>query len=101
VARVSIREYEHIAAIANGNVPVGVEPALATSGALVPGASQRYALQGGERVRFVRVATDVSISLDFGGNAVTASAGECDMAAGQTEYFGIGPSVTHVAYVAT
>lgn len=102
MARISIREYEHLALVPGGVVPVGLELAVAFSGALTPtGTNATYALQGGDRTHFVRIATDAAISISFGDNTTEAVAGTCDMAAGQTEYFGIGPGVTHIGYITT
>lgn len=85
--RISIREYEHLSAVARGVVPVGEEPAVASQSFTVTGASQQSAAFN-EKTRFVRIHTGVDISLDWGTNP-TAVAGECDMVAGQTEYFGV------------
>jgi hypothetical protein len=87
MARLSIREYEHISAVSRGIVPVGEEPAIANQVIFITGASQASA-SFQERTRFVRIHTDTTCSLDWG-VAPVAVAGECDMVAGQTEYFGV------------
>lgn len=87
MARLSIREYEHISAVARGIVPVGEEPAVGSQNLTISGASTPSAIFN-IRTRFVRVHTDVNCSLDWG-TAPVAVAGSCDMVAGQTEYFGI------------
>jgi hypothetical protein len=87
VARLSIREYEHISAVARGIVPVGEEPAVASQTLTISGVSNPSAAFNA-RTRFVRIHTDVNCSLDWA-VAPVAVAGSCDMVAGQTEYFGI------------
>lgn len=87
MARLSIREYTHISAVARGIVPVGEEPAAANQTITIGGASVSSAAFG-NRTMFVRIHTDVNCSLDWG-VAPVAVAGLCDMVAGQTEYFGI------------
>lgn len=86
-SRISIREYEHLSAVARGVVPVGEEPAVANQSFSITGGSQASAAFQ-ERTRFVRIHVGVDTSLDWG-TAPTAVAGECDMVAGQTEYFGV------------
>lgn len=87
MARLSIREYEHISAVARGIVPVGEEPAIANQTLTISGASSPSAAFN-VRTRFVRIHTDTNCSLDWGTSPV-AVAGSCDMVAGQTEYFGV------------
>ena len=87
MARISIREYEHISAVTRGIVPVGEEPAVASQTFTITGATQSSSAFN-IRTRFVRIHTDVNCSLEFG-TAPTATAGSCDMVAGQTEYFGV------------
>lgn len=87
MATLSIREYEHIAHVANGTVPVGIEPAIATQTVAIGGSSVPSAAFN-VRTKFVRLATDTACSFDFGVNP-TAPAGRQDLAAGQTEYFGV------------
>ena len=87
MARLSIREYEHISAVARGIVPVGEEPAVANQ-VLAIGGSSVTSASFQDRTRFVRIHTDINCSLDWG-TAPVAVAGECDMVAGQTEYFGV------------
>jgi hypothetical protein len=87
MARLSIREYVHISAVARGIVPVGEEPAVANQTLAIGGSSTPSALFD-PRTKFVRIHTDVNCSLDFG-VAPVAVAGSCDMVAGQTEYFGV------------
>lgn len=87
MARLSIREYEHISAVARGIVPVGEEPAIASQSLTISGASNPSTAFN-TRTRFVRIHTDVNCSLDWG-TAPVAVAGSCDMVAGQTEYFGV------------
>ena len=87
MARLSIREYEHISAVSRGIVPVGEEPAINQQVITISGTSAQSAAFG-VRTRFVRVHTDVACCLDFGTNP-TAIQGSCEMAANQTEYFGV------------
>lgn len=87
MARLSIREYEHISAVSRGIVPVGEEPAVASQSLTISGTSAASAVFN-VRTRFVRVHTDVNCSLDWS-TAPVAVAGSCDMVAGQTEYFGV------------
>lgn len=87
MARLSIREYEQISAVARGIVPVGEEPAIASQSLTISGSSGASAAFQ-QRTRFVRVHTDINCSLDWG-TAPVAVAGSCDMVAGQTEYFGV------------
>jgi hypothetical protein len=87
MARLSIREYEHISAVARGIVPVGEEPAVANQSLTITGGSQASAAFN-IRTRFVRIHADVNCSLDWSTSPV-AVAGSCDMVAGQTEYFGV------------
>lgn len=87
MARLSIREYEHISAVARGIVPVGEEPAVADQFLAIGGASTPSAAFN-IRTRFVRLHTDVNCSVQFG-VAPVAVAGQGDMVAGQTEYFGV------------
>lgn len=99
MARISIREYEHIMHVANGTVPVGREPAVASQTFALGGASAQSAVFQA-RTRFVRIAVDLAATLDFGVNP-TAVDGACDMPAGCVEYFGIGESGLKVAFKAT
>lgn len=94
----SIREYEHINAVASGIVPVGQEPAIASQTVAIGGTSAQSSAFNA-RTRFVRIHTDVACSLEFGTNP-TAVAGACDLAANQTEYFGLIPGLK-LAVIAT
>jgi len=86
VAILVIREYEHLMEVAGGTVPVGKEPALVRQEVVIGGGSlQSTAFT--ERTRFVRLHCDVAAGIAFGSNP-TAIAVQ-DMAAGQTEYFGV------------
>lgn len=87
MARLSIREYEHISAVARGIVPVGEEPGVTDQVLTIGGASTPSAAFT-VRTRFVRLHTDVNCSVQFG-TAPVAIAGQGDMVAGQTEYFGV------------
>jgi len=87
MARLSIREYEHISAVSRGIVPVGEEPAVANQ-TLTIGGGSLPSNAFNIKTRFVRIHTDVNCSLDWG-TAPVAVAGSCDMVAGQTEYFGV------------
>lgn len=87
MARLSIREYEHISAVARGIVPVGEEPGVADQTLTITGTSAQSAVFN-IRCRFVRIHTDINCSVQFGTNP-TAQAGFGDMVAGQTEYFGV------------
>jgi hypothetical protein len=87
MARLSIREYIQISAVARGIVPVGEEPAVANQ-TLTIGAASAASAQFNVKTHFVRIHTDVNCSLDFG-TAPVAVAGSCDMVAGQTEYWGV------------
>lgn len=87
MARLSVREYEHISAVARGIVPVGEEPAVNQQVMTITGTSQQSAAFG-PRTRFVRIHSDVACCIDFGTNP-TAIQGSCEMAANQTEYFGV------------
>lgn len=86
----TIREYEHVAAISNGVLQVGQEPALATQKLSVTGTTQQSAAFS-SRTKFIRVHTDVALAIDIGTNPVAVS-GE-DMVGGQTEYFGVAPAM--------
>jgi len=98
--RISIREYEHLSAVARGVVPVGEEPAVANQTFSITGSSAQSAVFT-DRTRFVRIHTDLNISLDWGTNPV-ATPGECDMVAGQTEYFGVvNASQMKVAFISS
>jgi len=100
MARISIREYEHISAVSRGIVPVGEEPAIANQTFTISGASAASATFN-TRTRFVRIHTDINCSLDWG-TAPVAVAGMCDMVAGQTEYFGVvNASNIKVAFIAS
>lgn len=85
--RLSIREYQHISAVARGIVPVGEEPAVASQSLTISGAPAISAAFD-VKTKFVRIHTDVNCSLDWG-TAPAPVAGSCDMVAGQTEYFGV------------
>lgn len=98
MAILSIREYEHLALLAGGGIPVGQEPRIAAHSVAIGGASQQSAAFG-ERAKFVRLFCDVACSVEFGSNP-TATATTCPMAAGQTEYFGVAAG-TKVAVIAT
>lgn len=87
MARLSIREYEHISAVSRGIVPVGEEPAITQQVLSISGSSAASAAFN-IRTRFVRVHTDVACCIDFG-TAPIATQGSCEMAANQTEYFGV------------
>ena len=87
MARLSVREYEHISAVSRGIVPVGEEPAITQQVITISGSSAQSAAFD-VRTRFVRVHTDVACCLAFGTNP-TATQGSCEMAANQTEYFGV------------
>lgn len=87
MARLSIREYEHISHVSRGIVPVGEEPAVASQTLVIDVASTPSAAFN-IRTRFVRIHTDLNCSLEWGA-APVAVAGSCDMVAGQTEYFGV------------
>ena len=87
MARISIREYEHISHVGRGIVPVGEEPAVASQNFAITGGSQVSTVFT-DRTRFVRIHADINVSLDWGVTPV-AVAGMCDMAANQTEYFGV------------
>jgi hypothetical protein len=87
MARLSIREYEHISAVTRGIVPVGEEPAVASQTLTISGSSIASAAFN-IRTRFVRIHTDMDCSLEWSVGP-TAVAGACDMVAGQTEYFGV------------
>jgi len=87
MARLSIREYEHISAVARGIVPVGEEPAVADQTLTISGASAQSAAFN-VRTRFVRIHTDINCSISFG-LAPVAQAGFGDLVGGQTEYFGV------------
>lgn len=100
MARISIREYEHLSAVARGVVPVGEEPAVANQTFSITGGSQQSAAFN-ERTRFVRIHVDVNTSLDWAVNPV-ATPGSCDMVAGQTEYFGVvNASQIKVAFISS
>jgi hypothetical protein len=49
----------------------------------------------------VRVECDVAITIEFGDVTIVAVDGQCDMPAGAIEYFGVNPSITHIAYKTT
>ena len=87
MARLSIREYEHLSAVARGVVPVGEEPAVASQ-TLIIGATSVPSNPFNQRTRFVRIHADVNCSLNWA-VAPVAAPGSCNMVGGQTEYFGV------------
>ena len=91
MAKVTIREYEHTTHTARGLVSVGEEPALVIQkSASLPFTSAAFNV----RTKLIRISTDVAIAFDVGLVPV-ASATSPDMAAGQTEYFGVVQSAGH------
>ena len=82
-----ITEYELLAVTANGNVPVGKEPAIATQALTYTGTSAASAAFN-SRTKFVRLHTDGICSIIFAADP-TATTSNPRMGANQTEYFGV------------
>lgn len=87
MARVTIREYEHITLAAGGGVAVAKEPAVARQ-TLTPTGASTQSVGFNTRTRFIRVHTDSIIAFDVGSVPVAIDTGD-RMAANQTEYFGV------------
>ena len=95
MAKVTIREYEHTTHTARGLVSVGEEPALAIQkSASLPFTSAAFNV----RTKLIRISSDVAIAFAVG-EAPTAVSTSPDLAAGQTEYFGVVQSAGHVINV--
>lgn len=102
MARLSVREYSQVQLFPGGKAPMGVEPAL-TSQVLAIGAASTPSAVFNPGTRGVRVHCDVACSLEFSTDGLpVATVGSCDMAANQTEYFGVTPGTNmKLAVIAT
>jgi hypothetical protein len=89
MATLSIREYEHLAALSGGTLQVGQELAN-TSQAVAISAGSLQSVAFNIRTRHIRVHTDAQCSIEFGLNP-TATITSCVLSAQQTEYFGVRP----------
>ncbi len=88
MADVTISEYSHLARDAAGNVlPAGLEPALAEQKVTIAGTSAQSAAFNANTT-FVRVYAEGACSIAFGTNP-TADTTLKQMAAGQSEFFGV------------
>ncbi len=103
MAKVSIREYEHISAGPNGIAPMGQEPALASQSVVIGGASVQSAVLNA-RTRFIRLQVEfaggVSASMEFGTDP-TATSTTFPMAAGSSEYVGVPQGLSYKVAVIT
>ena len=99
MARLSVREYEHIVLSSNGTVLAGVEPPIAKYSVAI-GATSTMGQAFNARTKFVRLHADAACSFDID-LLPTAVAGEGSMAAGQTEYFGVQPGEANRVAVIT
>ena len=88
MAYLYISEYAVLASAQSGSAQVAAEPSLAVqkvdfSGGVAPSAAFNA------QTKFIRLHTDATCSIRFGGSAATTSYPR--MSAGQTEYFGVQP----------
>jgi hypothetical protein len=97
-SRISIREYADVILAPGGKVMAGREPAVTSQTATISGTSTQSAAFNAA-TRFIRIHVNATCSLDFGSNPIAVE-GECDMAAGQTEYFGV-VAGQKVAFIST
>jgi len=89
MATLSIREYEHLAALSGGTLQVGQEPAVASQSVSITAGSVPSAAFN-VRTKHIRVHTDAQCSIEFG-TTPTATTTTCVLSAQQTEYFGVVP----------
>lgn len=95
MAKVTIREYEHTTHTSRGLVSVGEEPAIAIQkGDSLPFTSAAFNV----RTKLIRISVDVAVAFAIG-DSPSADATSPDLAAGQTEYFGVQQGEGHVINV--